>query len=57
MLLSVRLLAGVVGLLALVVIAMLANDLLNVDWAAYVALAALLLLVLFFWGLPTIGGN
>jgi hypothetical protein len=52
-----RLLASVLGLLALVVIALLATDLLNLDWAAYVASAALLLLALFFWGLPSVGGS
>jgi hypothetical protein len=31
--------------------------LLNLDWAAYVALAAVLLLALFFCGLPNMGGS
>ena len=52
-----RSIAPVFGLLALVVTAMLASDLLNIDWAAYVALAALLLLMMFFWGIPSIGGG
>jgi hypothetical protein len=52
----VKWLGTIFGLLAVMTVAMLATDLLDVDWAAYVAVSALFLLLFYrLFGLPGIG--